>query len=328
MDKGILPIGTKNGCFTIIGDFDDHIEKAKDEIIELENEREKLFNGDLPPNPMRDGLYYKLRIDNLKADDRYLCQCKCGKIHHLSATALFSKRHRYCGKDCGLIERRWQKFKDACPREKHASYYYDLLNTNFESLEILECVDDNYEGEPMIFNKNKLGAGICYIYKLYKCRCYICGKEYKFTSDEFIIHNDEYGSRAKDGYYSDTCCDCHTISSFQWRTVNILLENHIKYKVEVSFPDLYGIEHKKLLRYDFAIFDDMNNLKCLIECQGEQHYKPVQEFGGINQFENQVKNDELKRTYAKEHNIPLIEIPFTCNTYEKEVKFLKQYNII
>ena len=29
---------------------------------------------------------------------------------------------------------------------------------------------------------------------------------------------------------------------------------------------------------------------------------------------------------AKEHNIPLIEIPFTCNTYEKEVKFLKQYN--
>ena len=73
---------------------------------------------------------------------------------------------------------------------------------------------------------------------------------------------------------------------------------------------------------------DMNNLKCLIECQGEQHYKPAQEFGGINQFENQVKNDELKRTYAKEHNIPLIEIPFTCNTYEKEVKFLKQYNII
>ena len=74
--------------------------------------------------------------------------------------------------------------------------------------------------------------------------------------------------------------------------------------------------------------DDMNNLKCLIECQGEHHYKPAQEFGGINQFENQVKNDELKRTYAKEHNIPLIEIPFTCNTYEKEVKFLKQYNII
>ena len=92
--------------------------------------------------------------------------------------------------------------------------------------------------------------------------------------------------------------------------------------------DLYGVGHKKLLRYDFAVLGSDNSIKCLIECQGEQHYKPVAEFGGVSQYESQVKNDELKRIYAKSHNIPLFEIPYTCNTYEKEIEFLKTAGII
>lgn len=105
-------------------------------------------------------------------------------------------------------------------------------------------------------------------------------------------------------------------------------EYDIKYRVEFSFPDLYGIEQKKLLRFDFAIFDSENNIKCLIECQGEQHYKPIKEFGGNTQYEVQVKNDELKRSYVEKRKIQLVEIPYTCNTYEKEVDYLKRYGII
>lgn len=105
-------------------------------------------------------------------------------------------------------------------------------------------------------------------------------------------------------------------------------ENHIPYRVEVSFPDLYGIEHKNLLRYDFSVLNNDKSIKCLIECQGEQHFKPVNEFGGKSQFEAQSKNDELKRIYADKHKIPLLEIPYTCKKYENVIEFLKQKAVI
>jgi hypothetical protein len=189
-------------------------------------------------------------------------------------------------------------------------------------------IDENFEDTPILYSKRRLGDGICYIYKLYKCRCHLCGKEYHFKSSDFVIRNDFYGKRAKDGYYSDTYCNCHKISSFQWRTLKIFHEYNIKYKVEVSFPDLYGIEHKNLLRFDFAIFDKENQIKFLIECQGEQHYKPFYEFGGNKAFESQAKNDQLKRNFAKRKNIPLIEIPYTCNSYDDEISFLKKSGVI
>ena len=104
------------------------------------------------------------------------------------------------------------------------------------------------------------------------------------------------------------------------------MENNIKYKVEISFPDLKGTGN--LLRYDFAIFNSNGSIKYLVECQGIQHYEPVKEFGGKLQFKYQVEIDKLKLEYANRHNIPLVQIPYTCNTYEKEVKFLKEYKVI
>ena len=85
---------------------------------------------------------------------------------------------------------------------------------------------------------------------------------------------------------------------------------------------------KNHLRYDFGLYSSNGELLMLLECQGQQHYKPVEEFGGKNTFDQQAKNDELKRQYASEHNIPLIEIPYTCNTYAKEEAFLQEKGII
>lgn len=100
------------------------------------------------------------------------------------------------------------------------------------------------------------------------------------------------------------------------------------YKVEVSFPDLYGAGKVNLLRYDFGVYDEAGNIKCLIECQGEQHYEPVDEFGGKSQFTAQKKNDELKRSYAKEHGILLYEIPYKNKKFEKVEAFLREKEII
>lgn len=328
----VLPIGKKHGCFTIIGGFEVYQEEvAKKEIARIEQKKQKFINGEKVVGNNFDSVdVYDKWIQDWKSYKKYQCQCKCGKIGYFTEDQLFRKKWRDCGEKCELKQERKRKRIASYPRVKDKSYDIDYLHTTHESLEVLECIDENYEGNPVIFNKGRTGkeGGEVKVYKLYRCHCYLCDKEHQFLSSDFKIKNDSHGSKAKDGYYCKSHCGCHKISSFQWRTIKILRAYKVAYKVEVEFQDLYGIGQKNLLRYDFAILGSDNSIKCLIECQGEQHYKPVDEFGGISQHKSQVKNDELKRDYAKSHNISLIEIPYTCDTYEKEIEFLKTAGII
>lgn len=330
MENVSLPIGTKQGCFTIIDGFEAYQkEVAAERILRLEQEKQKFIKGEKSISNNFDSVdTFDSWIQSYKDAKRYKCQCKCGEIKYLDEVTLFRKRWRYCGDNCGLKQDHERKMLATYRRVKDKSYDINYLNSTHESLEVLECIDENYEGALSIGDKRKKGAGEFKVYKLYRCRCYLCGKEYQFKSSDFSIRSDSYGYMASVGYYCKAHCNCHSISSFQWRTIKILSEHNIAHRVEVSFKDLYGTDNKKLLRYDFAILNSDNSIKCLIECQGEQHYKPVAEFGGVSQYESQVKNDELKRVYAKSHNISLFEIPYTCNTYEKEIEFLKNAGII
>lgn len=303
-----LSIGSKYGCFTIIGDVNSYpIESINDYIVKVNLEKQmdikqRIINGELP--------------QDFKMDEKYVCKCRCGKEYYLSKEILLAKKRKYCSEDC---------FTDI-DYKKSKNFDIDYTNTIHESLKILECIDENYEDGWYIEKTRSKRIKHINIYKKYKCICYKCNKEYIFKSSDFEITNDDYGINATKGYYSNAHCDCHKISSFQWRTVNIFKEYNINYKVEVSFPDLVG--SKNLLRYDFAIFNVDGSIKLLIECQGIQHYEPVKEFGGKSQFEYQLEKDKLKCDYAKTNNIPLVEIPYTCNTYEKEIEFLRNHKVI
>ena len=138
----------------------------------------------------------------------------------------------------------------------------------------------------------------------------------------------DHGAHAEDGYWSEIKCDCHHISSFQWIVNKLLVENNVSYRVEYSFSDLYGIYGKNKLAFDFAIFNEDNTIKCLIECQGEQHFEPVEKFGGETAYLNQVKNDNLKREYAQNHNYQLIEISYKNKQYKEVEEILKSYQVI
>lgn len=331
-----IPIGFRNGCFSVISE----LETCEKEIEKAEQVRKKYLNGELKKNEVfnellidsiiinfsnneytniPDTLDYYIEILKSKKEYRYKIQCsKCGKIYWCKENDKWWlwKKYRYCSDNC---------FTDIV-YDKTKNFDVDYTNTIHESLKILECIDDNYENDSWI-EKTK-GKRIKHIKlcKKYKCKCYLCQSEYIFKSLDFEIRNDDYGRNADIGYYSDAYCKCHKISSFQWRTIKIFNENNIKYKVEMSFPDLIG--NVELLRYDFAIINEDNSIKYLIECQGIQHRKPVKEFGGKRQFEYQLEKDKLKRDYAERNNIKLIEVPDTCNTYEKEVKFLKEKEVI
>ena len=69
-------------------------------------------------------------------------------------------------------------------------------------------------------------------------------------------------------------------------------------------------------RFDFAIFDNNNNLKYLIEYDGSQHFEEnVRENGlGFNTreaYEKTHERDMIKNQWCKDNNIPLIRIPYT-----------------
>ncbi|PJZ20735.1 hypothetical protein CEW46_16615 [Bacillus cereus] len=326
---GVLPIGHKHGCITIIGGFEVFQEEvAKKKIADLEQKKQKFINGEKVNNNLESEDAYDRHIQTWKSYRKYQSRCKCGKVDFLPERFFSGKKYRYCGDDCGVKQEHARKRRASYPRVKDESYDINYLYTTHESLEILECIDENYEGAVRVHNKLTKDGGEVKVYKLYRCRCYLCGKEHEFKSSDFEIKKDRHGRKASKGYYCKAYCNCHEISSFQWRTIKILREHNVAHRVEVEFQDLYGVGKKNLLRYDFAVFGSDNSIQCLIECQGEQHYKPVDEFGGVSQYESQVENDKLKRVYAESHNIPLFEIKYTCNTYEKEVKFLKTAGII
>ena len=84
----------------------------------------------------------------------------------------------------------------------------------------------------------------------------------------------------------------------------ILQDAGLNFTEEFSFPDLISSSGKPL-RFDFAVFDDNDELDFLIEFQGIQHYEPKSKFGGISGLRKQQYNDMQKREYCKKNNICL-----------------------
>ena len=85
----------------------------------------------------------------------------------------------------------------------------------------------------------------------------------------------------------------------------------LNFEEEYSFPDLVSSSGRPL-RFDFAVFDDENELMFLLEYQGIQHYEPKSKFGGYTGLRKQQYNDMQKREYCQQHGLILIEIPYVA----------------
>lgn len=114
-------------------------------------------------------------------------------------------------------------------------------------------------------------------------------------------------------------CECfRSRSSGEMLIWHYLKEHNIPHMSEYTFDDLYGDSGQ--LRYDFAIFDNNNNLIALIEFDGEQHFKPVEYFKGTAGFEQRQCYDAIKDNYAIAQKLPLLRIKYT--------DFFKIYEIL
>lgn len=116
------------------------------------------------------------------------------------------------------------------------------------------------------------------------------------------------------------CPKCRN-SKGEQKISNILLELGINFEEQKRFMEC---KDKRTLPFDFAIFNNDNELVCLIEYQGEQHFRDRETFGGKNSLKQIQKNDKIKLDFCNENNIDLMYITYKQNIEEELHKILNK----
>ena len=141
--------------------------------------------------------------------------------------------------------------------------------------------DDNFK---VLERNGSSPQGIAY----WKCLCKHCGNI--FTTKGSNIRSVGIQS-----------CGCQH-SKGEQKITKMLIDEGCTFSTQYTFPDLVGVGGGRL-RFDFAIFLN-NQLDCLIEYNGLQHYeKPQGKWG--EEWEKLIENDKRKKEYCKKHCIPL-----------------------
>jgi len=172
-------------------------------------------------------------------------------------------------------------------------------------------------------NAHKMGHGCkkCSILNQKKSKSYYIKKFLKIHGDKYNYNLFKNYSFARDkikiicnncncvfetsvlNHVSGVGCPKCNSSKGEFKIQQYLKENNIKYLKEYVFKECCNI---KPLRFDFYLPDK----NILIEYDGEQHFKPVEYFGGEEAFKRIQKTDKIKTDFAKIKNIPLIRIKY------------------
>ena len=91
-----------------------------------------------------------------------------------------------------------------------------------------------------------------------------------------------------------------------------LKERNINFITQYKFDDC---RNKNKLPFDFAILNEDDSIKCLIEFDGKQHFEMV-EFFGEESYIRTKQNDDIKNKYCETNNIKLIRISYNENIYD------------
>ena len=193
------------------------------------------------------------------------CLCECGNKISVDGRALRNNHTQSCG--CLQKEIAKENVKKIQPLSISKTLI-DLTNQNFGNLTALKRI----EGK-------KGNVWLC------KCKC---------GNEVFVKSND-----LRSGHTQS--CGCIGRSLGNAKINELLIQNHINFKREVSFQDL---KDQKKLRFDFGIYDNQGNLIKLIEFDGRQHYDQ----SSIWHTEKLKLHDQMKTQYCKNHHIPLLRL--------------------
>ena len=197
----------------------------------------------------------------------------------------------------------------------NAFYYKDVIYVNNRTKVVLTC-QYGHIIEQTPDNHFKYG-------------CYKCAHTYQPTTEEFIekakkVHGDRYdyskvnyvNSHAditiickKHGEFIQSatehlsgrgCPNCAN-SLLEEKIRTFLIDNNINFIQQAKFDWLKNHTGKNL-SFDFYLPEQ----KIAIECQGIQHFQPVDFFGGDAIYKDTIERDELKLKLSQENDIKVI----------------------
>ena len=193
---------------------------------------------------------------------------------------LASRCIRYnCQCSCGkIVEVNSNSLKTghttSCGCSRKGKNITNLLNKKFNHLLVIQELPER--------NKDRKVRWLC--------RC-DCGTEVVMTGSQLAKANS---------------CGCARMSRGEEKIESLLLELGVKYKKQYKFSNCCL---ERPLPFDFAVFDG-ESLVCLIEYQGDIHYKSTGGWNTEEELRLRRLRDDIKREYCKTNNIILIEIPY------------------
>lgn len=253
-------------------------------------------------------------------------------------------------KECYLEERNNKNYELFLERFKklYKDSKYDFSKYIYHGSRIKGIVICPIHGEFNITASNLLaghGCPKCGIIKNSNNRKY---KFEKFLEEARVIHGNKYDYDKKtyvdrktkmriiDKKYGEfwqspqkhLCgqgCPKRKSSKLENQVINYLENNNIEYIYQYRFNEY------KLLPYDFYL----PKYKTLIECQGEQHFKPVDFYNSLKDdkkinkiFIKRIKMDLLKYQIAIDNNINIIYIINNNNLENSQIKHLYDNKIV
>jgi hypothetical protein len=259
-----------------------------------------------------------------KRNDRYtrwICQCSCGKMTEVRTDYLTSGHTT----SCGHVKNRY-------------FYKLDLVGQKFGKLTVVEPVPPFSQkclcdcGNEVIVETSNLTS-----HNTQSCGCYQKQRANEVNFKSLV--GQRFGKlvvteRVTNNRFNHVCyrckCDCGggtIVNSTNLKNGNTTSCGCIKSKGEmkinqwltnrkVNFIPQYSHDNIFLSSgrrpfFDFAIFDNDDNLLCLIEYQGSQHYG-FSDYGWDNEdnFKQTVRRDNERRENCKKLGIPMYEIPY------------------
>lgn len=263
--------------------------------------------------------------------------CSCGDTFEIAFQTLKSINKTCCNK-CS-DKNRIQKHFDNTDKSLFEKYGLTLLEQYQGKYKYIYCIDKN-------------GYYVhCSLYSLeshinYDCTRFTVDNKYvEYNIQKYLDDNNieltllkYYNSRkmkirCKCGneYYDKfdnikkgrNCCKkCYikTVSNMEKFVNKYLTYNNVEFEPQKTFNECID---KRNLSFDFYL----PKYNCCIECQGIQHYEPIDYFGGLEHFIYVVNHDIIKRDYCLKNNIKLTKICYldfdNNGNNEKIVKILK-----
>ena len=261
-------------------------------------------------------------------------RCACGNEFKTSIKEFKGRKDRNQSKrqcnQCGIRSRTNKRKK---PHSKFAQEVYGLVGGRYivmsEYVTALEGVRLKHDKCKTVFTMapNDFIKGQ---------RCPNCYGTPKKTTDQFkqdvkSLVGDEYevigeykGNKIKTlmqhntcGYRWETtpntflrgtfCPKCKVKSKGELRIRELLIKHRVTFKEQFRINEC---RHINSLPFDFAIFEN-DNLKFLLEYDGEQHFKLTRRRNAESKLAQIIKTDTIKKDYCASHNINLIKISYT-----------------